>query len=65
MPFGLKNTSATFMRLMDDTLIPFTNYFLVVYMDDILIFNKIWAEHLYHIQQVLHTLQQQKLYANL
>jgi hypothetical protein len=36
-----------------------------VYLDDILIYSKTWAEHLQHIQQVLHTLWQHKLYANL
>jgi hypothetical protein len=36
-----------------------------VYLDDIIIYNKTWAEHLQHIQQVLHTLWQHKLYANL
>jgi hypothetical protein len=65
MPFGLTNAPATFMRMMDDILRPFTNTFVVVYLDDILIYNKTWAEHLQHIQQVLHTLRQHKLYANL
>jgi hypothetical protein len=37
----------------------------VVYLDDILIYNKTWAEHLQYIQQILHTLRQHKLYANL
>jgi hypothetical protein len=37
----------------------------VVYLDDILIYNKTLAEHLQHIQWVMHTLQQQNLYANL
>jgi hypothetical protein len=65
MPFGLTNAPSTFMRMMDDILQPFTNTFVVVYLDDILIYNKTWAEHLQHIQQVLHTLRQHKLYANL
>ena len=65
MPFGLANASTTFMRMMDDILQPFTNNFVVVFLDDILIYNKTWAEHLQHIQQVLHTLWQHKLYANL
>jgi hypothetical protein len=62
MPFGLTNAPTTFMRLMDDVLRPFTNSFVVVYLDDILIFKKTWEEH---IQQVLSTLRQHKLYANL
>jgi hypothetical protein len=65
MPFGLKNAPATFMRMMDNILQPFTNNFVMVYLDDILIYSKTWAEHLQHIQQVLHTLRKHKLYANL
>jgi hypothetical protein len=65
MPFGLTNAPATFMRMMDNILRLFTNTFVVVYLDDILIYNKSWEEHLQHIQQVLHTLRQHKLYVNL
>ena len=50
MPFGLKNSPATFMRLMEDILKPFTNALLVVYLDDILIFCQSWEEHLHHIR---------------
>eukprot|EP00253_Pinus_taeda_P028168 PITA_28168 len=65
MPFGLTNSPTTFMRLMDDILWPFTNSFVVVYLDDILIFSQSWEEHLHDIQQVLQTLWQHKLCANL
>ena len=53
------------MRLMDDALRPFKNSFSVVYLDDILIFSRNWEEHTWHIQRVLITLRQHKLYANL
>jgi hypothetical protein len=65
MPFELTNAPTSLMRLMDDVLRPFTNSFVVVYLDDILIFNRTWEEHMRHIQQVLSTLRQHKLYANL
>jgi len=49
MPFELTNTPPTFMRLMEDILRPFTNEFLVVYLDDILSFSQSLEEHLHCI----------------
>ena len=56
MPFGLTNSPATFMRMMNDVLRPFTDSFVVVYLDYILVFSKIWEEHLQHVEQVLSAL---------
>ena len=65
MAFGLTKALATFMRLMNDVLRPLIDSFVVVYLDDILIFSKTWSEHLQHFEQVLLTLQKHKLYANI
>lgn len=51
--FKLKNSPESFMRRMDDILWPLTNFSMVVYLDDIVIFNKICEDKLEHIQQVL------------
>jgi hypothetical protein len=50
IPFGLTNAPTTFMIFMDDVLRTFTNDFLLVYLDDILIFNITWEERMQHIQ---------------
>eukprot|EP00253_Pinus_taeda_P035722 PITA_35722 len=64
MSFGWMNVPTTFMRLMDDILQPFTNSFMVVYLDDNMIFSHSWKENLHHIRQILQTMWKHKLCAN-
>ena len=56
MPFGLKNAPATFQRMMDVVLQGLES-FLVLYIDDVLIFSNCWEDHLEHIRVVIERLQ--------
>jgi hypothetical protein len=53
MPFGLCNAPTTFMRLMNDVLCPYLDSFVIVYLDDTLVYNVAWKEHISHLMQVL------------
>jgi hypothetical protein len=50
---------------MNDVLHPLLDYFVIVYLDDILIFNSTLEEHISHLKQVLDTLKRHQLLANL
>lgn len=65
LPFGLTSAPATFMRLMNDTLMPYLDKFVIVYLDDICIYSKTPEEHLDHVRKVLTLLRQEKLIGKL
>ena len=65
LPFGLTNAPATFMALMHDVFRELLDDFVIVFLDDILVYSKNEAEHEEHLRRVLELLRQHKLYGKL
>lgn len=62
MPFGLTNAPATFCTLMNKILHFYLDRFVVVYLNDIIIYSNTLEEHIEHLRTVLKVLQENKLY---
>src|SRR3954464_3378433 len=63
MPFGLTNAPAVFMDLMHRIFQPYLDQFVVVFVDDILIYSRSEEEHEGHLRAVLQLLRDHRLYA--
>ncbi|KAM1721715.1 hypothetical protein ACFX12_023218 [Malus domestica] len=63
MPFGLTNAPAAFMRLMNEVFQKYLDKFVIVFIDDILVYSKSQADHIRHLNLVLRKLREHQLYA--
>ncbi|GKD33340.1 putative reverse transcriptase domain-containing protein [Tanacetum coccineum] len=63
MPFGLTNAPAVFMDLMNRVCKPYLDRFVIVFIDDILIYSKSRKEHKGHLTLILRLLKKEELYA--
>ena len=64
MSFGLTNAPTKFMDLMNRVFRPYLDRFVIVFIDDILVYSRSESEHERHLDLVLQTLRRHQLYAN-
>lgn len=62
MPFGLCNAPSTFQAMMNQVLFDYLDDFVLIYLDDVLIFSTTYEEHLQHLEKVFKRLEEQDLY---
>jgi hypothetical protein len=65
VPFGLTNAPVVFMCLMNGIFINYLDKFVIVFLDDILVYSKSEEEHEHHLRLVLQVLREHQLYAKL
>ena len=65
MPFGLTNTPAAFMALMNRVFQPYLDKFVIVFIDDILVYSRTVEDHAENLRITLQTLREKQLYAKL
>jgi hypothetical protein len=65
MSFGLTNAPAFFVNMMNNVFMDYLNKFVVVFIDDILIYSQSEEEHVDHLKMVLQRLREHQLYAKL
>ena len=65
MPFGLTNAPTSFMDLINRVFRPYVDQFVVVFIDDILVYSKDAQEHEHHLMIVLQTLRENQLFVEL
>ena len=63
MPFGLTNARGIFMDLMNQIFYEYLDQFVIVFIDDILVYSRSEGEHEKHLRVVLGILKEKKLYA--
>ena len=63
MPFGVTNAPTQFMKMMNDLLGEYLDRFVLIFLDDILVYSRNIKEHAEHVRKVLGKLREYRLYA--